>query len=51
MKSKTTLRIKDCKLVKHKVIESKDKVFVLLIYDRISKELDVPEFVNRGRQN
>lgn len=35
MKTKTTLRIKDCKLVKHKV----------------SKELDVPEFVNRGRQN
>ena len=49
MKTKTTLRIKDCKLVKHKVIESKDKVFVLLIYDRVSKELDIPEFVNGGR--
>ena len=49
MKNKTTLRMKECKLVKHKVIESKDKVFVLLIYDRVSKELDIPEFVNGGR--
>lgn len=49
MKSKTTIKLKNCELVKYKAKETKDKVFVFLTFDKKPKELDVPGFVNRGR--
>lgn len=49
MKSETIVTINNCVLVSSKVKETKDKVFVLLTYDKVRKELNVPEFVNRGR--
>ncbi len=49
MKSETIVTINNCVLASSKVRETKDKVFVLLTYDKVRKELNVPEFVNRGR--
>ena len=49
MESETIVTVNNCVLVSSKVKETKDKVFVLLTYDKVRKELNVPEFVNRGR--
>ena len=49
MKSETIVTINNCVLASSKVRETKDKVFVLLTYDKKPKELDVPDFINRGR--
>lgn len=49
MKSETIVTVNNCVLVSSKVKETKDKVFVLLTYDKKPKELDIPDFINRGR--
>ena len=49
MESETIVTINNCVLVSSEVKETKDKVFVLLTYDKKPKELDVPDFINRGR--
>lgn len=49
METETIVKINNCVLVSSEVKETKDKVFVLLTYDKVRKELNVPEFVNRGR--
>ena len=49
MESETIIKINNCVLVSSEVKETKDKVFVLLTFDKVSTELDIPEFVNRGR--
>jgi hypothetical protein len=49
MESETIVTVNNCVLVNSKIKESKDKVFVFLTFDKVKRELDVPEFVNRGR--
>ena len=49
MKSETIVTLNNCVLVSSKVKETKDKVFVLLTFDKKPKELDIPDFINRGR--
>ena len=49
MESETIVKINNCVLVSSKVKETKDKVFVLLTFDKKPKELDIPDFINRGR--
>lgn len=49
MESETIVKINNCVLREGKIKETKDKVFILLSFDKKPKELDVPEFVNRGR--
>lgn len=49
MESETIVTIKNCVLKESEIKETKDKVFVLLTYDKVRKELDVPDFINRGR--
>lgn len=48
METETIVKINNCVLVSSEVKETKDKVFVLLTYDKVRKELDVPDFINRG---
>ena len=49
MESETIVTINNCVLVSSEVKETKDKMFVLLTFDKVTRELDVPEFVSRGR--
>jgi hypothetical protein len=48
MESETIVTIKNCVLKESEIKETKDKVFVLLTFDKKPKELDVPDFINRG---
>ena len=49
MESETIVTINNCVLVSSEVKETKDKMFVLLTFDKVKRELDVPDFINRGR--
>ena len=49
MESETIVKINNCVLRESVIKETKDKVFVLLTFDKKPKELDVPDFINRGR--
>lgn len=49
METEITITLNNCELADIETKETKDNVFVLLVFDKVSKELDVPEFVNRGR--
>ena len=49
MESETIVTVNNCVLVSSEVKETKDKMFVLLTFDKVKRELDVPDFINRGR--